>query len=245
VGVVAALLDALAGRELGQDAGQQASRVEQLEGLPGTFADEHLAELVGDPLDGDDRRPEPAGQRTHGGRQRLVELETQLGGEAHRAEHPERVVAEGRDRVERRPQEARLEVGQPGSESVLHPAAEIHQQRVDGEVAAAEVLVDAGRLHIGLARVVAVALRPRRGELDRTVAPHHLGSAEALEDDRRRAPGEPAEVGGQLRSTAVLDDDVDLPVLAAEEPVAHVAAHGPGANAQLSGRLGEERKGWI
>jgi len=151
-------------------------------------------------------------------------------------------VATGSRGVRRR---ARLEVGQPGSESVLHPAAEIHQQRVDGEVAAAEVLVDAGRLHIGLARVVAVALRPRRGELDRTVAPHHLGSAEALEDDRRRAPGEPAEVGGQLRSTAVLDDDVDLPVLAAEEPVAHVAAHGPGANAQLSGRLGEERKGWI
>jgi hypothetical protein len=54
-------------------------------------------------------------------------------------------------------------------------------------------------------------------------------------------------VSGELGPPALLDDDVDLAVLAAELPVADVAADRPGADPQISGCLGEQREsrlGW-
>ena len=96
---------------------------------------------------------------------------------------------------------------------------EAERHRVDGHVAAAEVLVERRGFDLRQRPGAQVALAPRAGEVDRAVAEHDAGGAEAVVGG-----GLPAEAGDR-RLQVALHDEIDLPRAAAEEQVADGPAH--------------------
>ena len=93
-------------------------------------------------------------------------------------------------------------------------AAQRHHHRVDGEVAAREVLADRAGSHVGQRPGVRVALGAPLGDVDAPVDPLHRGRPEALMLRRFRHPRliarqSSGELGGELMRAAI-DDDVEL-----------------------------------
>ena len=145
VRVIAALLDALARGDLGQNALEQPALVEQLDRPARPLGLQDLAQLVRDSLGGDDRLHEPALHLSHGRRDLRRRFEAELGREADGTKHAQRVVAERLRRVDRRAEHLRGEVGATAAQRVADVAVEIHQQRVDREIAPLDVLLERGR----------------------------------------------------------------------------------------------------
>ena len=114
-------------------------------------------------------------------------------------------------------------------------AVQIHQQRVDREVPAPEVLLQGPPPHFRLARVRRVGLGPRADELDQAAGKSHLGRAEALEDDRRGCSRQLGESPRQLQAVAPLDHDIRVRMRPLEHSVANVAAHDPGRDPEVGG----------
>ena len=185
VRVVAGLGHSLARGELEQDGLEQAGLVQELQRQLRARRFEHLAQLFGDPFGRDDGRSEARSEPAHRGHEVGRELESELGREADAAQHPQRVVGEGSDGVGGRAQQLRLEV-LPGAEPVVDLPVHVHEQRVDGEIAAAKVLVKRGPADVGFARVGGVGLGPGGHELDQPARQGHLRGAEPLEGDRWR-----------------------------------------------------------
>ena len=107
-------------------------------------------------------------------------LSEKRGHEAGGAQHAQRVVAEGDLGIERRAQPTRGQVGQ-AVEGVdqLH-VGQAQRQRVDGEVAPRQVLLDVvAEGDLGLARVGHVDLGPVRGDLEELAAAPAADRAEA------------------------------------------------------------------
>ncbi len=243
--VVAALLDAPAGGQLGQDHLQQPRRLHQLEGQRRALGDQHLAELVRGALDREHRRPQAITQPAHGGQQVGGQLEAELGGEPDRAQHAQGVVVKGLVRLARGPEDAGLEVGPPPAERVVDLAVEVHQQRVDGEVAAFQVGLQGGGPHLGLAGLGEVALGAGGGELDQAVAPGDLGGAEAREEHGLAGARQFREPLGQLQGIAALDHHVEVGVWPPQQMIAHEPAHRPRAHTLFCRSLLEQREGRI
>jgi hypothetical protein len=92
------------------------------------------------------------------------------------------------------------------------------RHRVDREVAAAEVLGDSRRAHLGQRPRLRVGLGAGAGDVDLGVADHDDGRPEALVLGRR--PSQRRDQGLDL----AFDDDVEVEVRSADQPVADAAA---------------------
>ena len=113
----------------------------------------------------------------------------------------------------------------------MNLSVEVHQQRVDREVAPAEIFLKGGRPHVGLPRVGRVRLGAGGDELDQVPGKGHLRRAIAFERHRRLSSRQLCEALGELESVTALDDHVWVWVRPPQKLVAHVAADDPGAHA--------------
>lgn len=155
----------------------------------------------------------------------------ELGREAHRPQHAQRVVGIGGVGVERSPYYSVGEI--PDAPERVDQLAEAvglegEGHRVDREVPALLVVLERAVLDYGLAGFAAVGFAARADELNLvgTVAEHR--SAEILEIGHVAA-GLRAKFEREVDSAA-LHHHVDVVALAAEETVAHVAAYDEGAH---------------
>ena len=101
-------------------------------------------------------------------------------------------------------QDARLEVLDRARDRAQR-AVEAERHRVDGHVAAAEVLLQRGGLDLGQRARARVALAARAGEVDRAVAEQHARGAEAVvrgRRSRRAAPRRRRASPSTTRSTS-------------------------------------------
>ena len=208
------------GGQLGQELGGQAG-VDGQPQAPGRGpAQQQLAQLVADPLAGDDL--EAAAALADGGQGLGGRDELQLGGEAGRPQHPQRVVLERHLRAGRGAQALGRQVAEAAVGVDERAVGQPHGHRVDGEVAPGQVLVDrAAEGDLGLARVLAVGVGAEGGDLQPEVAladpdgavahplqPHPVAPAAGPDDGQDLVGG---GVGGQ----------VDVGRGAVEQGVAH------------------------
>ena len=174
-------------RELRQDVLREAGVDEQGEAASRIRGHDDLHELLADPLRRDDRQPLGLGR--HGRDDVLRDLEAELGGEAGRPHHPQRVVHE---RVMRRPgraDDARGQVGLAVEEVHEGQVGQPDGHRVDGEVAADQVAFEGvAEVDLRLAGLRVVLLGPVGGDLH--LATGHPGADRAEPD---------AHVPGRLR----------------------------------------------
>src|SRR6266550_302600 len=239
VSVIASLLHPLAGGYFGEDDVEQPTRVEQLEGEPRALGRQHPTQLVRSALDRDHRWSEPALELPHRRQHVRRQLETELGGKSHGAEHAEGIVGEGAQWVAWGAQDPRLQILSP-AERVLDPAVEVHQQRVDREVPPAQVLLQGGRAHVRLSRLGRVRLGTSGDELDQVAGEADLRGAVALERDRRPRLCELGESLSELERITVFHDHIRIRMRAAEELVADVATDDPSPEAEVARGLLEE-----
>ena len=205
-------------------AGERVARLEQLQHLVEEARRRHVLDQVGELCD----------RRERG----LVDVEVELGREAHRAQHPHRVLAVARGRVADHPQRARLQV-LDAAEPVEHLVGDrVVVERVDGEVAPQRVLLLRAEhvvaQHAAVLVGLGVGLQRAEGRgLDRLAAEHHVHDLEAPADDPRTA-----ERGLHLLGRRV-GGDVEVLGHEAEQRVAHAAADDeglePGALQDLAG----------
>ena len=159
----------------------------------------------------------PAGsrrQRRLGNGQPLgggIDLEAELMRDPRQPQQPQRVVAEGR--LGRRPQQPPAEVVAAGQRVDHRAVVERHRDRIDGEVAQGQVVLDA-----------ATAGR----DVDRAALSHHPPGAVAFRQRKRRSTAVAGHPPGDLARVA-LHHQVDVGDRAAEQQVADAAAHQPGA----------------
>src|SRR5207245_11686822 len=84
-----------------------------------------------------------------GGRlERRIEGRVERRGKADRSQHAQRVLIEGGRRLEGRDDPARFEVGKAAPGEIEHTAIPIHQQRVDGEVTAHDIVFERARAYL-------------------------------------------------------------------------------------------------
>ena len=155
------LLDAVHAVHLGQHLVQQSGAVEQLEGAARVAFGEHLGQLVADALAAhllNARR-----QALDGGEGFRLDGVAEARGEAHRAQHAQLVLGEAALRIADGADDAGLQVV-AAADKIEHAIVvqRVHQQAVDGEVAALHVLLrvfgvaDAvGMASVGVGAVVA------------------------------------------------------------------------------------------
>ena len=178
-----------------------------------------------------------------------VDLETELGGKAHHAQHAHRVFAETCVRIADHPHHAGLEVGDAAGVILDREIADVVIERVHRDVAPHRVLVlgtehvvgqqPAGRVHIvvgfavfftGVRRPLLRILRARHwyipvrrgtegGHLDDVLSVTHVRQAEAPADQTRVAE----QFLDLLR--AGVGDDVEILGLAPQHEIAHTTAH--------------------
>ncbi len=146
------------------------------------------------------------------GRVRL-ELEAQPRRVARDPPQPRGVVAEARVVQHAQPRGREVVEGVLGREQLA--TRQVERDRVDGHVAAAQVLVDRGGPHVRKRPRMQVGLRARGGEVPAAVAVAHGRGPEAL-----MRGGDVAQRRRQ-RLDLALDDDVELARDAAEQEVAH------------------------
>ena len=248
MGPAVARLYAAHGSQLGEDELQEAALLQQHETDGGHGREDNLVELVDDALAGNNLDALRHAAKALEGF--LLDLEVELRGKTHAAHHAQRVVGEGDVGIERRGNDAVLQVVEP----VVH----IHQtsvarlsvgvgrvveadgEGVDGEVAPADVVLQRAVLHDGFARVVGVALAAGADKLHlgllTGVAPFDLRRAEVAEDGERGASTETFLEGLGHFDAAAHHHDVDVLGGALQEEVAHVAAHDVAVHPQPVGR---------
>ena len=218
--VVGALLQAAALLQLGDERSEDADLVHPGEGPVGGRERGDAAQLV--------RQPFPGGA-PHGvrvlprARDRVGrDREPELLGEAGRAEQAHRVVAQ-RPRAHQAQAAGGQVVEAPVKVDDLIRRVDGHRQRVDRQVPAIEVLGDPGPLE--------------RGDVHghAQVAPLHPPRAEAARQQEAAGAVGPRQLR-RGRSGVAVDGQVEIAHGAAEERVAHPAAHGPGAPVEGSER---------
>src|SRR5690606_18458887 len=163
-----------------------------------------------------------------------VDLEVQLRAEARGAQHPQRIVAEADLRVDRGAQDA--------GDQVLHASGgvdeldgrNLQRHRVDGEVAAQQVAVDAvAELDDGFAADPVVAVGAIRGDLD-------LFALHAGADRAERAADVPVRAGDRLDDTEdVVWTRVGGEVEVVGGPAQDRVAHGTAYDGEFEARGGE------
>jgi len=144
---------------------QQSAALQIDESLAGDIGHEYLVQFLGDALSADYLYPFRVSlQRIEG---LILNPEIETGGETDAAEHTERVVAEGDVRVERRADDAVIEVVYSSegihefSEAAL---VETDSHGIDGEVTAVLVVFQCAVLHYRIARFAVVAFLSRSHE---------------------------------------------------------------------------------
>ena len=190
VGVVAALLDPDRREQLGQHELEQPAVAEH--GDPGTRVrgDQQAADLVADPLDGEDRGSR--GLRPHRLDRPRSEREAEPGDESRGAVHAQRVLGERLGRVERRAQHAG-DAGRraPWPVMSMTSPSKLWQSALTVKSRRHTSSTSVPGPHVGLARLRVVALGPGAHPLDDPGPAADLRGAEALESLRRV----PAEAG--------------------------------------------------
>ena len=208
--VPAALLHALAWLQLRQDPRQQLGLVEQLEAALHLLRDEQLGEFLPDSLHRDHGRLQPPcvrlDRRFHGG----IERKLQDGGEADRPQHPQRIFIEGRRGLERSHDASSFQVLQPSTGEIEHRPVPIHQQAVDGKVAAHHVVPQGARADLRLSTARLIGLDAARHEFEGAMIQIQVRGAESLEDHRGPQLQDRAHRRRQLGGALAVDQDVNL-----------------------------------
>ncbi len=193
---------------------------------------EDLEELVEQP-GGRHAVDQPAEPR-HGLRGLGVDLQVQLRGEAHRADHPHRVLPVAGLGVADQADRAGLDVAHAVHEVPDREISDVVVEGVDGEVAAPGVLLDgaegvvlddaAGRVQDlpVLALQVLVAQAAEGRHLDDLVPEPDVHQAEPAADEPRIAEQRPDLLGTGVRG------DVEVLGLAVQQQIPHPAAHDEG-----------------
>ena len=173
---------------------------------------------------------------------RLVDLEAELGGEAHRAQHAHRILAVARLGI--------ADHAQPLAADVLHAVVIVDDlargrvvvERVDREVAPRRILVLFAEQVVGQHAAVLVGLavrvveRAEGRDLDRLLPEHHVHEAEAAADDDGAA-----EMRLDLLRRGI-GGDVEVLRRDAEQQVAHRAADEVGAMPGFLQRLAHAQR---
>jgi hypothetical protein len=208
--VVFALLDAPQGGELRQHHRRRAHPVHELDAAQRGRRADDVPKLREQPLGSHPRQLGGVGPR--GGRRVGLDLQPELAGQAGRPQHPQRIVGEAL--LAHHSQPAGLEVGLPAMGIEQRTAVERLGERVDREVAAGEVLLDAGlqRHEVDVPGAVRGQDPPCRVL---------LGQAEGASVARA---GQHAGQGAGVRG----DHQVEVDRRPSQEPVAHRPAHHPG-----------------
>jgi hypothetical protein len=206
-----------------QDAGHRVAAGQQLQHLVEDARRRHVLEQLGQARDRHARR--------------LVDLEAELGRDAHRAQHAHRVLPVTPLGV--------ADHAQPAALDVLHAVVKVDHrfvgrvvvQRVDGEVAPRGVVGLRAEHVVGehpavrIDRLLAAGSGAKGGHFDRFRAEHHVHEPEAAADDDR-AP----EVRLDLLGRGI-GGDVEVLRRHADQQVAHGAADEVGMMPGLLQRL--------
>ena len=168
-------------------------------------------------------RRHPPGARLHGPGSPRLDGKAQLGGEAHRPKHPQGVLGKAALRLPHAPHHPRRQV-LPPAEEVHYPPVPVQGHGVDGEVPAAQVLLQGGVEGHGVrVAAVSVALLPAEGG--------HLHRHGAGEDGNR-AVLEPCGDGPAKEGHHLLRQrrggHVPVPRRPAQQQVPHTPSHREG-----------------
>ena len=183
VGFAIAGLDAFECSHFGQDDGEQAATAQFDEADTGNGRHHDFIEFVDDALLRDNLNA--FGVAPQSILRLFLYLESQLCSEAYAAHHAEGVVAERDVGVEGSGDDAVLEVEQSVEEVdefAVATLVEADGKRIDGEVAAVEVVVECAVLDDGLAAVALIALAACADEFYLLLMPFQLRRAEVAED---------------------------------------------------------------
>ena len=148
----------------------------------------HLREFVAYSLCADCRRLKPPRLVDYAPPRLACDLEVETGGKTDGAQHSERIVVKSDLRIERRANNACLQIVKSPPRQIEQLArVQVFQQRVQREIAAKDVFSQTGLSNLRLARVRRIAFRPRRHQFDRRIAAvrqaqMHHGRAEARID---------------------------------------------------------------
>ena len=168
--------------QFGKDELQQSAALQVYEAAAGRISHDDFVQLHLDTLSADDFYA--IGHVLQGLEGTFLYLKFQLGGKAYAAHHAQGVVAEGHLRVERRGDDAVLQVGKT-VEGVYQLAEtvgiETDGHGVDGKVAAVLVILQRTVLNDGLARITTIALTTGTDELHFFIPNLHLRRPEVLE----------------------------------------------------------------
>ncbi len=211
------LLDALHGRDFGQDLLKQTTRIEQLEARACAAFRQDTDQFVTYTFR---RYPEYEGREaSHGGEGFALDVEAEPRGESHGADEPEVVFLKPDHGIADRADHMILQVGFPADVVKLLAREGVEEQAVDGEVAAQCVFARAGlEAHtLGAAAVVVVEIAAESGNFDRGVFRSNEYHAELRADQSRTG-----KQGDDLVGMGVGGDIVVLRV-AAQQEVPHAA----------------------
>ncbi len=161
------VLDALELDQFGKHNRQERGPLENLEPDGWTIRTDDLLEFFSDSFLADDTNA--VGTPGHRIDRRTMYLEVQLGGKSRGPHHPQRVVTERHRRIERRPDEAPVQVGETVERILQGAVVGLIQRdghRVDREIASSLIVVERAVLDHRFAGVRPVAFAPRRHELE-------------------------------------------------------------------------------
>ena len=150
--------------------------------------------------------------------------EAELGGEAHRAQHPHRVLVKARFGIADHAHQAFFQIREPAVEIDDFLGSRVVIQRIDREIAPSRVLFDRAE-HVVAKHAAMLVLFRRSGvrgtegrHFDGFLAEHHVHQAKAPSDDERTAEQRLHLLGPRVgRDVVVLGRDP-------EQQVAHGAA---------------------
>ena len=214
----------LQGGQLRQHMGGQPQLGHQLQAAAGVGAQQELHQLLPDPFGGDDG--DALGELLDRVGRAVLDPEPELGDEAHRPHHPQRVVGEGLPRADGGAQHRAGQVREPVEGIDQLQGGQPHRHRVDGEVAAGEVAdqgVPVGDL--GFAAVRVVGLGAIGGDLDLHPVAHPAEGAEVAAHVPDRAAGRPLLEDRLGVVGAGGGGEVQIGAGASQHRVPHRAAH--------------------
>ena len=214
------------GSKLGEDDRQKTTLIEQHEATRGVLGSHNLHQLVGDALPRDNLYALAVTSQSLKCFGEYVEVE--LSGKAHCTHHSERVVAESDVGVERSAYDAAFHVAY-SVEGVkqLTVAFGVHadSHSIDGEVAAALVVVERAVFYDRFTAVAVVGLTPCTHKLQFDTTAFHLGSAEVAEDGERSALAEGFSHSFSHFDATAHGHEVDVLRWSVQKDVAHIAAY--------------------
>ncbi len=177
--------------QFGQDKIEQSAALQINKAATGRRRHHNLVEFVLDALSADNLYT--VGIAFEGRKSLVLNVEVELCGKTYAAQHAQRVVGKGDIGVERRADDAVLEIVdavERVNQLTETVAVETHGHGIDGEVAAVLIVFKRAVLYHRLARVVAVALAARPDKLHLDVTELHLCRAEIAKHRQPRLTSE-------------------------------------------------------